>query len=111
MEVKSEIVMKPKELFLNESEICRMMLRQKILTLCVCVCVYIFFFVFSRAAPIPCGGSQARGPIGAVTTRIQHSHSKVGYKRHLQPTPQLTAMLEPQPTEQGQGSNPQPHGS
>ena len=29
---------------------------------------------------------------------------------HL-PTPQLMAMPEPQPTEQGQGSNPQPHGS
>ena len=31
----------------------------------------------------------------------------------LQPTPQLTAMATPdsQPTEQGQGSNPQPHGS
>ena len=30
-------------------------------------------------------------------------------KPRLQPTPQLTAMLNPQPTEQGQGSNPHPH--
>ena len=28
----------------------------------------------------------------------------------LQPTPQLTATPDPQPTERGQGSNPQPHG-
>ena len=30
--------------------------------------------------------------------------------RHLQPTPQLPATPDPQPTEQGQGSNLQPHG-
>ena len=29
----------------------------------------------------------------------------------LQPTPQLTATPDPQPTERGQGANPQPHGS
>ena len=32
-----------------------------------------------------------------------------GSEPHLQPTPQLTAMPDPSPTEQGQGSNPQPH--
>jgi len=30
---------------------------------------------------------------------------------HLQLTPQLRATLDPEPTELGQGSNPQPHGS
>ena len=30
---------------------------------------------------------------------------------HLPSTPQLMATLDPQPTERGQGSNPQPHGS
>ena len=31
-------------------------------------------------------------------------------KPHLQPTPQLNATRDPQPPEQGQGSNPHPHG-
>ena len=57
------------------------------------------------------GGSQARGRIGAVATRICQSHSNTGCEPRLQPTPQLTATLDRQPTEQGQGLNPQPHGS
>ena len=65
----------------------------------VCVCL----FVFSMAAPETYGGSQARGPIGAVAAGLHQSHSNAGPK----PTPQLTAT----PTEQGQGLNPQPHGS
>ena len=48
---------------------------------------------------------------GAVATALHHSHSCTGSELHLQHTPQLTAMLEPQPTEQGQGLNLQPHGS
>ena len=32
-------------------------------------------------------------------------------KPHLQPTPQLMATPDPQPTEQGQGSNLKPHDS
>ena len=38
---------------------------------------------------------------------------KLGVKLepHLQPIPQLVATLDPYPTEQGQESNPQPHGS
>ena len=56
-------------------------------------------------------GSQARGPIRAVAAGLCLSNSSAGSKPSLQPTPQLTAMLDPQPTEQGQGSNPQPHGS
>ena len=31
--------------------------------------------------------------------------------KRLPPTPQLTATPDPEPTEQGQGLNPQPHGS
>ena len=57
------------------------------------------------------GASQARGLIGAVATGLCQSHSNVGSEMHLRPTPQLTATLDPQPTEQGQGSNPKPHGS
>ena len=57
-----------------------------------------FFFVvvvvvvaISWAAPAACGGSQARGPIGAVATGLHQSHSNTGSEPCLQPTPQLTA--------------------
>ena len=43
------------------------------------------------------GGSQARGLIRAVPTSVYHSHSNVGSKLCLQPTLQLTAMLDPYP--------------
>ena len=56
------------------------------------------------------GGSQARGRIGAVAASLRQSHSNAESEPHLQPTPQLTATPDPQPTEQGQGSNPCPHG-
>ena len=55
-------------------------------------------------------GSQARGPIGAVAVGLRHSHSNAGSQPNLQPTLQLTAMLDPRPSEGGQGSNPNPHG-
>ena len=58
------------------------------------------------AAPAAYGGSQARGLIGAVATGLCQSHSNGGSQPGLQPTPQLTAIQDPQPTEQGQGSNP-----
>ena len=54
---------------------------------------FFFFFKLFRATPVANGGSQAKGLGGS------------------QPTPRLTATLDPQPTEQGQGANPQPHGS
>jgi len=41
------------------------------------------------------GGSQARGLIGAVANGLRHSHSNLGSELSLQPTPQLTAMLNP----------------
>ena len=65
-------------------------------------CIYTtasFFwsFVFSGATPAAYGGSQARGLIGAVAASLQYSSCQCRY---------------PQPTEQqGQGSNPQAHGS
>ena len=87
--------------------------------LCVCVCMVLFFFflpffflVFfclSRAAPVAYGGSQVRGPIGAVATGLRQSHNNKGSELCLQPTPQLTEMLDPKPTEWGQGSNPHSH--
>ena len=63
------------------------------------------------AAPAAYGGSQARGLIGATTAAsLCQSHSNAGSELCLQPTPQLTATPDPQPTEQGQGSNLEPHG-
>ena len=68
------------------------------------------FFVFFRATPTAYGGAQARGPVRAVAASLCQSHSNAGSEPRLQPTPQLTAMPDPQPTEQGQGWNPYPHG-
>ena len=58
---------------------------------------FFFFclFVFSRATPTAYGGSQARGLIGAVAAGLHQSHSNAGSKLRLQPTPQLTAKLDP----------------
>ena len=54
-----------------------------------------FFFVFSRATPVAYGDSQARGLIGAVAAGLYHSHSNTGSEPSLQPTPHLTATLDP----------------
>ena len=71
------------------------------------VCLFCIF----RAIPTAYGGSQPRGWIGAVAAGLCQSHSNSGSEPCLQHTPQLTATLDPQPTEQRQGSNPQPHRS
>ena len=42
------------------------------------------------------------GRIAAVAASLYHSHSNVGSKWHLRPAPQLTAMPDPEPIEQGQ---------
>ena len=63
--------------------------------------IYNFFFfcllsfVFSRAAPMACGGSQARGLIRAIAAGLRHSHSNMGSEQCLWPTPQFTAMPDP----------------
>ena len=58
---------------------------------------YLFFclFSFSWAATAAYGSSQARGGIGAVAAGLRQSHSNMGSKPRLQPTPQLTAMWDP----------------
>ena len=62
-------------------------------------CFVLFFvfglFAFSRAVPVADGGSQAGGRIGAVAVGLCQSHSNAGSEPHLQPTPQLTARLDP----------------
>ena len=76
-------------------------------------CLFVCFclFAISWAAPAAYGGAQARGRIRAVAAGLRQSHSNAGSEPCLQPTPQLPATLDPQPTEQGQGLNLQPHGS
>ena len=62
----------------------------------ICSFFFLFFFlVFGRASPAAYGGSQARNPVRAVAAGLHHSHSNA----------------RSEPTERGQGSNPQPHGS
>ena len=63
---------------------------------------FVFFYFFPRATSAAHGGSQARGLIWTVATGLSHNHSNVGSEPRLQPTPQLRAMPDSQPTERGQ---------
>ena len=56
-------------------------------------------FCLFRAIPAAHGGSHARGLIETAAASLRHSHSNTRTELHLQPTPQLTAMPDPQPTE------------
>ena len=47
-----------------------------------------------RATPVAYGGYQAKGQIRAVAAGLCHSHSSVGSKPPVQPTPQLTAVSD-----------------
>ena len=73
----------------------------------VCLFLVGFFLggegVAFRAALSAYGGSQARGQIGATATDLHHHHSNTRSEPCLQPTPQFTATMDPQPTEQGRG--------
>ena len=53
---------------------------------------FFFFFLVFRAALE--AHSQATGRIGAIATSLHHSQSNTLSEPHLQPTPQLTAMLD-----------------
>ena len=57
------------------------------------IVILSFCFVFFRAASVAYGGSQARGPIGAVVAGLRQSHSNVGSELHLQSTPQQHRIL------------------
>ena len=59
--------------------------------------IFHFFLYFSlfRATPVAYGGSQDKGPIRAVASTLCQGHSNVGSEPRLQPTPHLTAMLNP----------------
>ena len=43
----------------------------------------ICFFAISWSAPMAYGGSQARGPIGAVAAGLRQSHSNTGSEQFL----------------------------
>ena len=75
-----------------------------------CAIFFFFFFFAFKAVLTAYESSQARNRIGAIAASLQHSHSNTGWKPSLWPTPQLMAMQDPWPTEQGQGPNPHPHG-
>ena len=64
------------------------------MVLCIICYFCFFFFCLFKAIPEAHGGSQARGPVGAVAAglRQSHSHSNAGCELCLRPTPQLTAV-------------------
>ena len=55
-------------------------------------------------------GVESELQLPATATAIAIATATVGPELHLQPTPQLMAMLDSQPTEQGQGSKLYPRG-
>ena len=67
-------------------------------------------FCLFRPVSAAYGSSQIRDQIGAAAVCLCHSHSNARSEPCLQSTPQLTAILGPSPTEQGQGSNWSPNG-
>ena len=56
---------------------------------------FLFCFFLSRATPAAYQSSWASGQIRAAAAGLHHSHSNYASKPHLQPTPQLVAMLDP----------------
>ena len=59
--------------------------------------VVVFIFCLFKAAAAAYGDSQARSPVGAVAASLHQSHSHARSEPPLQPTPQLTAMPDPNP--------------
>ena len=59
--------------------------------LCSVFCLFVFVFLSFRAVLMACGGSQARGLIGATAAGLRQSHSNA----NTPPTPQLTATPDP----------------
>ena len=57
--------------------------------------IWLYYFAFFRAAPMAFEGSLVRGVIGASSLCHSHSYSFAKAKLHLQPIPQLTALLDP----------------
>ena len=56
---------------------------------------YLFIFVFSWTAPAAYGGSQPRGPIGAIDAGLRQSHSNAGSVCDLHHSSQQHRILNP----------------
>ena len=69
----------------------------KHLSVCLSVCLSIYLSIYFIALPAPkaCGGSQARGLIGAIAAGLHESHSNAGSEPRLRPIPQPMATLDP----------------
>ena len=73
-------------------------------------CISFFFFVFFVCLFVFLGPHPWHMKVPRLGVQLEQ-YSNTRSEPHLRTTPQLTATPDPQPTEQGQGSNPQPHGS
>ena len=62
------------------------------------------FFLF-RATSKAFGSAQARDWMGAAAAGLRHGHSNEGSRPHLWPMKGLVAILDPEHTEQVQGSS------
>ena len=60
----------------------------------IIIIIVIVIFLF-RDALMAYGSSWAKGQIRATAASLHHSHSNVGSKLHLLPTPQLRATPDP----------------
>ena len=69
--------------------------------------LYVFFLF--RTTPVAYESSQSRGQIKAVAAGLQHNHSDARSKLHLRPAPQLMAMPDTEPIEQGWVLSLHPH--
>ena len=58
-------------------------------------CFVLFCFLLFRTVPAAYGGSQPRGPIGATSAGLHHSHSDARSEPCLRPALQLMAMPDP----------------
>ena len=86
----------------DESEwMCSYSLENKMFRMYIIFKDFFFFFLsfclfaISWAASAAHGDSQAKGWIRAVAADLHQNHSNAESELHLQPTPQLTAMLDP----------------
>ena len=60
---------------------------------------FLFFFSYFFGPTTAYEISQARGRITAIAASLRHNHTNVGSKPCLQPTPQLMATPDLQPSE------------
>ena len=72
--------------------------------------LFLFFLVFLWRHPQHMEVPRLRDQIRALAASLHHSHSNAGPKLRLQAKTQLKAIPDPYTTEQGQESNPRPHG-